>query len=62
MSWRWWEQTGIDLKGEQEKEGAAAAETESESENEPDGAVGGGGKKVPGSERVQRRRVEQGRG
>ena len=39
----WWEQTGKDLKGAQEKAAEAAAETESESEDEPDGAAGGGG-------------------
>ena len=45
---RWWEQTGIDLKGAREKAATTAAETEteadSESENKPDGAAGGGGK------------------
>ena len=43
VSRRWWEQTGIDLKGEREKAAAAAADTEteadSESEEEPDGAA-----------------------
>ena len=47
MSWRWWEKTGIDLKGEREKAVAASAEpemeadSESESEDEPEGDVGG---------------------
>ena len=45
MSRRWWEQTGIDLKGAQEKAAAAAAETEteadSESEDDLEGAAGG---------------------
>ena len=45
VSCRWWEQTGIDLKGAQEKAAAAAAEIEteadSESEDDPDGAAGG---------------------
>ena len=32
VSRRWWEQTGIDLKGAREKAAAAAAETETETE------------------------------
>ena len=46
MSQRWWEQTGIDLKGALEKAAAAAAESEtdavsdSESEDELDGGHG----------------------
>ena len=47
VSWRRWEQTGIDLKRAREKEVAVAAETEteadSESEDEPYGAARGGG-------------------
>ena len=43
VSWRWWEQTGIDLKGAQEKAAEAAVEMESESEDEPDRSAGGGG-------------------
>ena len=42
VSWQWWEQTGIDLKGAREMAAAAAAEMELESEDEPDGAAGGG--------------------
>ena len=34
VSWRWWEQTGIDLKGAQENAAEAAVETEMESESE----------------------------
>ena len=46
---RWWEQTGIDLKGSREKAAAAAEELETEavsdleSEDEPEGATGGTG-------------------
>ena len=47
VSRQWWEQTGIDLKGAQEKAAEAAEETEmdadSESEDEPEGAAGGSG-------------------
>ena len=47
VSWRWWEQTGIYLKGAREKAEAAATETETdadlESEDDPEGAVGGRG-------------------
>ena len=49
ISRRWWEQTGIDLKGSREKATVAAAETksESDSEDDPDGASGGGGEEEP---------------
>ena len=45
VSRRWWEQTGIDLKGAREKAELAATETETESESEdkPDRSAGGGG-------------------
>ena len=49
VSKRWWDQTGIDLKGEREKatESEAEPETEAvsdlESEDEPEGAAGGTG-------------------
>ena len=47
VSRRWWEQTGIDLKGAQEKAEAEAAETETEadsdSEDDPEGSAGGRG-------------------
>ena len=59
MSWRWWKQTGIDLKGSQDKAAAAAAETEAnlESEDEPEEAAGGRGEEesqgVSGSSGVE---------
>ena len=34
VSWRWWEQMGIDLKEVQEKAAAAVAETETEANSE----------------------------
>ena len=44
---RWWEQTGIDLKGAREKAAAATAKTKTdadlESEDKPEGAAGGRG-------------------
>ena len=49
VSWRWWEQTGIELKGAQEKAEAAAAGTETDadsdsgSEDGPEGSAGGRG-------------------
>ena len=49
VSRRWWEKTGIDLKGEREREESAAAEpgmeadSEAESEDKPEGVVGGVG-------------------
>ena len=49
VSRRWWEQTGIYLKGAREKAAAGAAETETEaeadleSEDETEGAAGGRG-------------------
>ena len=47
LAWRWWEQTGIDCKGERERAAATATEpgmeafTDSESEDAMDRAVGG---------------------
>ena len=64
MSQRWWEQTGIDLKGAREKAAVVAAETEadSESEDERDGAAGGGGEEdsqgASGSSGAGRRMTE----
>ena len=43
VSWRWWEQTGIDLERAQKQADVSAAEAETESEEESDRAVGGGG-------------------
>ena len=49
VSRRWWEQTGIDLKGAREKAAASVVEPEMEavsdleSEDEPEGAAGGTG-------------------
>ena len=63
MSQWWWEQTGIELKGVQDKAAAAAVETETEadleSEDEPEGAAGGRGEEesqgASGSSRAGRR-------
>ena len=70
VSWWWWEQTGIDLKGAREKAAAAAAEKEteadSESEDEPEGSAGGRGEEesqgASGSSEEEWSGVEQGGG
>ena len=45
MSWRWWEQAGVDLEGakKQAVESTSRSETESEEDSygEPDGVAGG---------------------
>ena len=68
VSRRWWEKTGIDLKGAREREESAAAEPgmeadlEAESEDKPEGVVGGIGEEesqgASGSSGAGRRMTE----
>ena len=45
VSWRWWEQAGIDLKGARKQAAVSAAISEKESEEDSERSAGGGGEK-----------------
>ena len=43
MSWRWWEQAGIDLEGAKKREAEAATDSESDSDSGGEDSSGASG-------------------